>query len=260
MKITVVTLFPEMLSSFFAQSIVKRAQDKKLVEIDIVNLRDYSKDSYKTVDGRPYGGGAGMVLMIEPIADAINKLKINNEELKIKEKIILTSPRGAIYSQEKARKYASLDHLVIIAGHYEGVDERVLTYIDEEISIGDFVMTGGEIAAAAIVDSVVRLIKNVLKKDEAIEKESFFTMSLDELIRIVGSHTSLIDLKNNGTESISLLEYPHYTRPIKYEDQKVPDVLLSGHHAEIEKWRIQQAFEITLSRRPDLLIVKKKVA
>ena len=171
-----------------------------------------------------------------------------------KQKIILTSPRGAVYDQKKAQEYSKLDHLILIAGHYEGVDERVMEYIDEEISIGDFVMTGGEIATAAIVDSVIRLIPGVLKKETATEQESFFNTTIKQLIVVVGEHPVLKKLEKSGIKTVQLLEYPHYTRPEEFDKKKVPEILLLGNHAEIEKWRFKQAFEITLKRRPNLLL------
>lgn len=253
MKITVVTLFPEMVRSFFNESIIHRAIEKNQVEIDIVNLRDFATDKYKTVDDKPYGGSAGMVLKVDILHKAIDQFKISNLKFNIKEKIVLTSPRGTVYNQKKAKDYSKLDHLIIIAGHYEGIDERVSKYIDEEVSVGDFVLTGGEIAAAAIVDSVVRLMPGVLKKDEATENESFFNVSIDTLIKTVGEHEVLHGLKQRGVKTVQLLEYPHYTRPETYDGQIVPEVLLSGHHAEIERWRMQKAFELTLARRRDLL-------
>src|SRR3972149_940477 len=162
MKISVITLFPKMISGFFEESIVKRAQEKKLVEIEVINLRDFAIDDYGSVDDRPYGGGAGMVLRVDVIHKALEKVKSSSfakaSADKQKSKVILTSARGKTYKQSVAQEYSKLDHLVIIAGHYEGVDERVLEYVDEEISLGDFVMTGGEIAASAIVDSIVRLL------------------------------------------------------------------------------------------------------
>lgn len=221
-KISIITLFPKMIKGFFEESIVKRAIDKKLVEIEYVNLRDFAVNNYGSVDDRPYGGGAGMLLRVEPIYNAIQKVKSK----KSKVKVILTSAKGKLFDQKKAIKYSKLNHLIIIAGHYEGVDERVLEYIDEEISLGDFVMTGGEIAVAAIVDAVVRLVPHVLKKSEATKLESF---------------------------SNNLLEYPQYTRPESFKGKKVPKVLLSGNHKEIEEWRIKEAYKQTLKKRKDLL-------
>lgn len=249
MKISILTLFPKMISGFFEESIVKRAIEKKLVEIEIIDLRKFAVDSYGSVDNRPYGGGVGMVLRIEPIYQALSKIKIQNTN----SKIILTSAKGKSFNQEKASELSKLDHLIIIAGHYEGVDERVLDFIDEEISMGDFVMTGGEITASAIVDSVVRLIPNVLKKDEAIKNESFFYTSINRLIEVIGEDSCLAELKKKNVGEVKLLEYPHYTRPEVFMNKKVPKVLLSGNHEEIERWRLQKAYKETIKKRPDLL-------
>jgi tRNA (guanine37-N1)-methyltransferase len=223
MKISIITLFPKMISGFFEESIVKRAVEKKLVEIEIINLRDFAIDDYGTVDDRPYGGGAGMILRVDVIHKAISKIK--NQ----KSKIVLTSPKGKIFDQKKAQGYSQLDHLIIIAGHYEDVDVRILDYVDEEVSMGDFILTGGEIPASAIVDSIVRLIPGVLKKDKATINESF----------------NINDKK--------ILEYPQYTRPEEFMGKKVPEVLLKGDHKKIEKWREEKAIEETKLKRPDLL-------
>ncbi len=223
MKISIITLFPKMISGFFEESIVKRAVEKKLVEIEIINLRDFAIDDYGTVDDRPYGGGAGMILRVDVIHKAISKIK--NQ----KSKIVLTSPKGKIFDQKKAQGYSQLDHLIIIAGHYEDVDVRILDYVDEEVSMGDFILTSGEIPASAIVESIVRLIPGVLKKDKATINESF----------------NINDKK--------ILEYPQYTRPEEFMGKKVPEVLLKGDHKKIEKWREEKAIEETKLKRPDLL-------
>lgn len=259
MKITIITLFPKMIEGFFEESIIKRAKEKGRVKIEIVDLRQFAIDAYGTVDDRPYGGGVGMILRIEPIKKAIqfaiSKFQFPNSQKNqnLRSKTILTSARGEVYNQEKAAEYAKLDHLVIIAGHYEGVDERVLDLVDEEVSLGDFVLTGGEIPAAAIVDSVVRLIPGVLEKEEAVKKESYAEVSIIRIIEAVGENKILEKLKNEGVEKIKLLEYPQYTRPEEFEGKKVPSVLLSGNHRDIENWRIKKAFEETLKKRPDLL-------
>lgn len=238
MKISIITLFPKMVSGFFDESIIKRAVEKKLVEIEIINLRDFAVDEYGSIDDRPYGGGAGMVLRIEPIYTAIQsaisnfQFPISKQTSKFKKQIyktILTSPRGNVFNQEKAKEFSKTDHLIIIAGHYEGVDERVAEFIDEEVSIGDFVLTGGEIPAAAIVDSVVRLIPGVLKKEEATVNETF------------------------NINKKKLLEYPQYTRPEEFKSLKVPKVLLTGDHKKIEEWRLKKAKEETKKKRPDLI-------
>ncbi len=236
MKITILTLFPKMISGFFEESIIKRAQDKKLIEIEIINLRDFAIDDYGTVDDRPYGGGAGMILRVDVIYKALAKVK--SEKLKVKNKsqnlkVLLTSPKGKIFDQKKAQEYSELNHLIIIAGHYEDVDARALDYVDEEISMGDFILTGGEIPASAIVDSVVRLIPGVLKKDQATKNESF----------------------NFNNQKI--LEHPQYTRPEEFMGKKVPGILLKGDHKKIEKWQMEKALKETRKKRPDLLMIDK---
>lgn len=260
MKIQILTLFPQMISSFFSQSIIKKAIDKGLVEINLVDLRDFAYDKRGSVDDRVYGGGRGMIIRVDVVYKALSKIsnskflisKQNSKSQIPNSKTILTSPKGKVFNQEKAVEYSKLDELVIIAGHYEGVDERVLNFIDEEISLGDFVMTGGEIAAVAIADAVVRLIPGALEK-EAVEKESFSQYKVDYLISLVGENTILKKLKEKGIKKIRLLEYPQYTRPRNYQGLKVPKILLSGNHREIEKWRIKKAFWETLKRRKDLI-------
>ena len=237
MEIDILTLFPAMFKGPFDESILRRAQDKSLVQITIYNLRRWTDDKRGTVDNRPYGGGVGMVMMAAPIVKAIEEVK--RQKLKGKSasqnlKVILLSPRGKVWKQEMALEYSKFDHLILICGHYEGVDERVREFIDEEISIGDYVLTGGEIPSMAIVDSIVRLIPGVLEKPDATNFESF-SKSL------------------NPSQSKSLLEYPQYTHPEDFRGLKVPSVLLSGDHGEIEKWRNEKALEITKKNRPDLI-------
>lgn len=231
-----------MFQGFLTESILGRAQKAGQVELDFVNLRFFAKDTYGTVDDRPYGGGAGMVLRADVIYEALEsiigeellapfeKSKKTRKEKKIK--IILTSAKGATYAQAKAEKYSKLDHLIIIAGHYEGVDERVMNFVDEEISIGQYVLTGGELPAAVIADSVVRLLPGVLKKDDAARKESF---SLEE----TETEMSGVRYQVSGRKKIKerRREHPHYTRPVEFMGMKVPDVLMSGNHKEIERWR-----------------------
>ena len=219
MKIDILTLFPSMFDGFIGESIIKRAIEKKLVEINIHNIRDYSKDPHKKVDDYGFGGGKGMVLMPQPIFDAVESLK--NED----SKVILMTPQGIKYNQQKAYSLIEEKHLIIICGHYEGFDERIRSIVDLEISIGDFVLTGGEIPAMVISDSIIRLL------DGVIEKESH-----------------VFDSFNNN-----LLDYPVYTHPADFRGMKVPDVLLSGHHANINKWRLEQQLKRTKERRPDLL-------
>ena len=252
MHISIITLFPQMIRGFFDESIVKRAQEQNKVQISIHNLRDNAVDSYGTVDDKPYGGGPGMVLKVEPVHQAL--LQVTNKALKKEgQKIILTSPRGICFSQQHANIYSKLDHIVIICGHYEGLDERVHTYVDEEISIGDFVLTGGEIVASAICDAVVRLIPGVLKNNEAIRSESYSQVSLKTLSKHLPHHPLVQKLLSSGKDRISLLEYPQYTRPETYNQHSVPKELLNGNHELIAKWRLEQSLELTAIKRPDLL-------
>ena len=233
MKIDILTLFPEMFKGPFGESIVKRAQKKGLVEIKIHNLRNWAKDKRGTVDDKPYGGGVGMVLRIEPIHEALQSLKPKVKNLK--SKAILLSPQGKVFNQKIAQELVKLDHLILICGHYEGVDQRVSDYlVDEEISIGDYVLTGGEIPAIVIVDSVARLIPGVLEKPQATENESF--------------QSSIINHKSS-----IILEFPQYTRPENFKGWKVPEVLLSGDHKKIADWRKEKSLEKTKKLRPDLL-------
>lgn len=219
MKIHIMTLFPEMFD-VFKFSIVGRAIEKDIIEINTVNIRDYSKDKHKKVDDYPYGGGAGMVMAPQPIVDCIKDVKKVN-----KGKVVFLGPRGKKFDQEAAKELSIEEELIFLCGHYEGIDERVYSFIDDEISLGDFVLTGGEMACIPIIDSICRLVPNVLSSSESYEEESFYS----------------------GT-----LEYPQYTRPECYEGLKVPEVLLSGHHENIRKWRRVQSLNITKTRRPDL--------
>ena len=219
MKFDILTLFPEMFTSL-KESIIGRAIEKHLIEIDITNIRDFSKDKHKKVDDTPYGGGAGMVIRPDIVYDAYESVKDE------KAKVIYMSPKGKVLDQKKVKELANEEHLIIICGHYEGIDQRVLDEIvDEEISIGDYVLTGGEIPAMVLIDSVSRYVEGVLNKDSIIE-ESF---------------------------SNNLLEYPQYTRPEEFRGVRVPEVLLSGHHENIKKWREEQSLNITRKNRPDLL-------
>lgn len=227
MKITILTLFPEMFQGPFEHSIVKRAKEKDLLSLQIVNIRDFGLTRHQTVDDTPFGGGIGMVMRVDVIHNAIKSVTKDNE----KTRIVLLDARGKTYNQERAEEFTQFDHLILICGHYEGVDERIRSYIDEEVSIGDFILTGGEIPAMLITDSIARLIPNVLKEG-ATTSESF----------------TLKDSQNN-----ILLEHPHYTQPREYEGKSVPDILLSGNHAEIEKWRKEMSEKITKKHRPDLI-------
>jgi tRNA (guanine37-N1)-methyltransferase len=220
MKIDVLTPFPEMFSALDV-SIMKRAQKKGVVELKVVNLRDYTHDNYKTVDDRPFGGGPGMVLKPEPIFEGVEALRGE------KTRVIQMTPVGQKFDQAAARRLAQEQHLLFICGAYEGTDERVReALVDEELSIGDYVLTNGSLPAMVVIDAVTRLLPGALGDDQSSHDESF---------------------------SAGQLEYPHYTRPAEFRGMKVPEVLLSGHHAEIEKWRREQSLKRTQERRPDLL-------
>ena len=218
MKITILTLFPEMFDGFLTNSIIKRAIGKKVVEVRIVNIRDYTKDKYGRVDTPPIGGGAGLIMKCQPIVDALRDVSTNSS------KKIMLSPRGKQFSQEIAGIFAKLDDIVLLCGHYEGIDERVNDYVDELISIGDFILTGGEIGAMAIADAVIRLLDGAIS-EESLNDESF----------------------NGG-----LIEYPQYTEPKDFEGKKVPDILYTGNHTAIDKYRRKESLRITRENRPDL--------
>ncbi len=225
MRIDIVTAFPEMLQSFFSESILKRAQEKNLVHIEIWDLRAFASDKHNTVDDYPYGGGPGMILKPEPVFKAIDKIK--KKHPKKNTKIIFMTPQGQSYSQEKAREFSKAEHLVFICGHYRGVDERIIQkLVTDEISIGDYIVTGGELPAAVVIDSIVRLLPGVLGDFDSAKGDSF---------------------------SENRLDHPHYTRPAEFRRMKVPEVLLSGHHARVRAWREEKAHERTTERRPDLL-------
>lgn len=222
MKIHVLTLFPEMFPGVFGSSILKKAQEKGLVDIQVWNIRDFSDNKHKQVDDYPYGGGAGMVLKPDPIFRAVETITQDRHP-----RIILMCPQGERFTQARAEELSKEEELVFICGHYEGYDERIREYlVTDEISIGDFVLTGGEIPAMAVIDAVVRLIPGVLGQEASHIHDSFST---------------------------GLLEYPHYTRPQDFRGMKVPDVLLSGNHKKIEEWRMEQSLKRTFERRPDLL-------
>jgi tRNA (guanine37-N1)-methyltransferase len=220
LKIDIITLFPEVITPYLNTSIIKRAREAKAINISCTNPREFTKDKHKTVDDRPYGGGAGMLMKADPLYKAIKKVKKTNSL------VILTSPRGKKFSQELAKKLAKKKHLIIVCGHYEGVDARIYPEIDLEISLGDFILTGGELAALSITDTVTRLQKGTFKKETVTTEESFEN---------------------------SLLEAPQYTRPEVWHRRRVPQVLLSGNHKEIEAWKQKMALEITKQFRPDML-------
>ena len=219
MQIDIMTLFPSIVDGFLSESIIKRAIDKGLVKINIINFRDYSPLNNKQVDDTPYGGGAGMLLRCEPIFECLDAIANDNSH------IILLSPEGKTYNQSKARNLTKYKHLILICGHYEGFDERIKTRVDEVISIGDFVLTGGEIPASAIVDSVVRLLPGVIN-EESLDSESF---------------------------TDNLLDYPQYTKPAEYRGLKVPDILISGNHQKIAEYRANEKIKKTQELRPDLM-------
>ncbi len=219
MRITVLTLFPEFFDSFKTTSIIQRALADNKVTFECVDVRSFTKDKHNHVDDTPCGGGAGMLLMVQPIADALKAVKTENSH------VVLLTPQGKTLCQPMVREYLHYDHLILICGHYEGFDERIRSYVDEEVSLGDFVLTGGEIAAMALSDAVIRLCSGVIREESHLD-DSF----------------------ENG-----LLEYPQYTRPIEYDGMRVPEILLSGHHENIRKWRLKESIRKTYLKRPDLL-------
>ena len=219
MRITVLTLFPEMFDGFISNSIIARAISKGLVEVQCVQIRDFTKDKYGRVDSAPVGGGAGLIMKCQPVLDCLNSVRQEDSY------VILLSPRGKTYNQAHARHFAkNIKHLIIICGHYEGTDERINKYVDELVSVGDYILTGGEIGAMAISDSIIRLIDGAITH-ESIEEESF----------------------ENG-----LLEYPQYTEPFDFNGDKIPDILYSGNHGAIAKWRQKQSLKLTKEYRKDL--------
>lgn len=223
MKITILTLFPAMLTGPLSESIIKRALENGVCKIEIVDIRDFANDKHKTADDAPYGGGGGMVMKAEPVVASVEAMKTGGKG----ERVVHLSPQGAPFTQARARQLAELKHLILLCGHYEGIDERALELVvDEEISIGDYVLTGGELPAMVLTDSIVRLLPGAVGNEASIQNDSFW----------------------NG-----ILDCPHYTRPEEFRGRKVPDVLLSGHHAQIEKWRRERAMEKTRRVRPDLL-------
>lgn len=227
MRIDVLTLFPEMFDGVFGTSILGKARDKGLVSLNTVNFRDFANNKHGTVDDTPYGGGGGMVLKAEPIFGAVEHVLSEDAGEDKPPRIILMCPQGEKLTQQKVQELAAEQHLIFVCGHYEGYDERIREHLaTDELSVGDYVLTGGELPAMVVIDSVVRLLPGVLGNEQSAVTDSF---------------------------SDGLLEYPHYTRPAEFRGWKVPDELLSGHHAEIEKWRRRQSLARTLARRPDLL-------
>ncbi|HPU42040.1 MAG TPA: tRNA (guanosine(37)-N1)-methyltransferase TrmD [Acetivibrio clariflavus] len=223
MRFDVLTLFPEVINAVLKESIIGRAQEKGIIEINAVNIRGFSKNKHKKADDYPYGGGGGMIMTAQPIYDAYLSIV---KDLDYKPKVIYLSPQGRVLTQEVVKELSGEKHLVLLCGHYEGIDERIIEEIvDEEVSIGDYVLTGGELPAMVLIDSVSRLIPGVLSTEESYSNESHY----------------------NG-----LLEYPQYTRPVEFNGRKVPDILLSGHHANITRWRRKEAIKRTYLKRPDL--------
>lgn len=221
MRFDVLTLFPGVFEGFFKESLIKKAREKGLIVLNTHDIRNNTKGKHNTADDSPFGGGPGMVMMAQPVIKTLQSVKTKNS------RTILMTPSGTKLNQQKVLDLSKYGQLIIICGHYEGIDERIMPYVDEEISIGDFVVTGGEIPAALLIDAVCRNIPGVIKEMESVESDSFF----------------------NG-----LLDFPHYTRPSDFEGKKVPEVLLNGNHEEIRKWRRKKSLERTLFVRPDLFV------
>lgn len=224
MRIDILTLFPEMCNAYLSESIIGRARKAGKVEIECTDIRDYTKDKHRRVDDTPYGGGMGMIMQVDPIYDCYSAIC---EKVGAKPHLIYLTPQGKTLTQERVKELSKLDNIALLCGHYEGIDERVIEELEpEEISVGDYVLTGGELPALILADSISRMLPDVLSNDECFEDESHYS---------------------------SLLEYPQYTRPYEWHGRKVPDVLLTGHHANVDKWRREKSLERTLKRRPDML-------
>ncbi len=245
MQISILTLFPEIIEPFLSSSIVKLASQKKQVHFRLINWRKYTSDKHHTVDDHPYGGGAGMLLMVQPIVEALEALE---KKYGPGQKVLL-SPQGTLWNQKQAAKTVEelhpSGHLILICGRYEGFDERILKYVDKQISIGRYILSGGESAALVLIDSLVRLIPGVLKKEEATSEETFMTISKHKLYQISKDKKVL----SQKEEQISLLEYPQYTKPENFRGQKVPSVLLSGNHQQIYSWRIKKSWAKTKKQK-----------
>ena len=232
MKFDVMTLFPDMVRGVLSESIIGRAQNGGLIQVDCHNIRDFSTDKHRKTDDTPYGGGVGMVMTCQPIYDCYENILRSIPEGN-KKRVIYMSPKGQIFSHDKAKKLSGYDNLIFLCGHYEGVDQRVLDLIvDEEISIGDYVVTGGEIPACIVIDAVSRLIDGVLASSECYEGESVAS---------------------------GILEYPQYTKPREFRGREVPEILLSGDHAKIDRWRLEEAVKITKERRPEMLLAHPEI-
>ncbi|MDR0956694.1 MAG: tRNA (guanosine(37)-N1)-methyltransferase TrmD [Endomicrobium sp.] len=231
MKIDILTILPNMFKNIFSESLIGKAINSKILNITVIDIRSFSSDKHKKVDDKPFGGGSGMVIKVEPIYNAIRKLgviKKNNTYRNpyLRPYVVCMSPQGKTLNNKIIKYISKFKHLIIVCGHYEGIDERVVNYVDEEISIGDYVLTGGEIPAMVLVDTVARMLPGVIKGKDSVQNDSFF----------------------NG-----LLDYPHYTRPSVFRGYVVPGVLLSGNHKKIEEWREKEALKRTKERRPELL-------
>ncbi len=219
MRITILTIFPEMFEGFLNTSIIKKARLKNIVDINVVDFRQFTLDKHNRVDDYPFGGGNGMVLMCQPLLDCLKSVRRENSH------VVLMNPSGTTFSQKKAHELRQKEDVILVCGHYEGYDARISSYVDEEISIGDYILTGGELAAMVITDAVTRLVEGVISEGSTVEE----------------------------TFENDLLEYPQYTKPVEYDGMKVPDVLLSGHHENIRKYRLYESLKKTLLQRPDLL-------
>ncbi len=231
MRIDVLTIFPEMFNGPLTCSLLAKAAEKKIINVFCHDIRSFTEDKHNKVDDRSFGGGPGMVLKPQPIYCALKKLGVRKRNCLYKNPykkpfVIYMSPQGKLLNTQKIKDLSKYEHLILLCGHYEGIDERVMAWVDEEISIGDYVLTGGEIPAMVLIDSVARMLPDVVKDKASVEHDSFYD---------------------------GMLDYPHYTRPAKFKNMKVPDVLLSGNHSEIEKWRKKQSYQRTKTRRPDLL-------
>lgn len=247
MRFDILTIFPGFFSGVFEHGIVKRARSAGIIDVTMHDIRDFTHDKHRTVDDRPFGGGEGMVLKPEPVADALETIAIPPKGSRVKQTVILLSAQGQPFTQAIARELATLDRVVMICGRYEGVDERVNElFCDRELSIGDYVLSGGELAAAVILDSTMRLLPGVLGNEASSEFESFGPAD-----SMIPEGDSIVPRSQYGAGG--LLDYPHYTRPAEFRGAKVPDVLTGGNHDQIRKWRREQALRKTLRNRPDLL-------
>jgi tRNA (guanine37-N1)-methyltransferase len=253
-RFDLITIFPEFFTGPLDHGIVRRAREAGIVQIHVQDLREFTKDRHKTVDDRPFGGGEGMVLKPEPLFEAVERLlgqpmgdSVGKAHLPSGTAVVLLSAAGKLFTQETARRLAGLERIVLICGRYEGVDERVAEHLaTDEISVGDYVLSGGELPAAIVLDAVTRLLPGALGNEASTENESFRRLEEGESVVTAGN--------SHPRKARLLLDYPHYTRPAEYRGWKVPDVLIGGHHAEVAKWRAQQAAEKTRRNRPDLLV------